>query len=85
MRWARKYKLQFRLEETNTLAIQGLAGASDTLAAALFYIDYALTMMKVRTQVCSSMFANDWVFITAAVMKLCRNGCCNSAHGVTFV
>lgn len=47
MRWARAYKLHFRLEETNTLAISGLAGASDTLAAALFYIDYAMTMIKV--------------------------------------
>ena len=45
VRWARSYRIHFRLEETNSLAIQGLRGHSDTLAAALFFVDYALTMM----------------------------------------
>ena len=42
--------MHFRLEETNTLAISGLAGASDTLAASLFYVDYAMTMLKVGSR-----------------------------------
>ncbi|KAG1679112.1 hypothetical protein FOA52_000467 [Chlamydomonas sp. UWO 241] len=45
VRWATKARVPFRLEETNTLSIQGLPGASDTHAAGLFYIDYALTMV----------------------------------------
>jgi len=45
VRWAKERRLQFRIEETNTLSIQGLAGASDTLAAALFYVDYALSLI----------------------------------------
>jgi hypothetical protein len=47
VRWANLYKIQFRMEETNTLALSGLAGASNTLGAALYYIDYALSMMQV--------------------------------------
>ncbi|GAX74173.1 hypothetical protein CEUSTIGMA_g1622.t1 [Chlamydomonas eustigma] len=47
VRWANLYKIQFRLEETNTLALSGLAGASNTLGAALYYIDYALSMMQI--------------------------------------
>ncbi len=50
VRWAKKAGVPFRLEETNTLAIQGLAGASDTHAAALYYIDYSLTMIQVREE-----------------------------------
>ena len=46
--WAKTYGLQFRMEETNTLSLSGLVGASDTLGAALYYIDYSLTMMQVR-------------------------------------
>ena len=45
--WAKTYGVQFRMEETNTLSLSGLVGASDTLGAALYYIDYSLTMMQV--------------------------------------
>ena len=36
-----------RIEETNTLRTGGLAGASNTLGAALYYVDYALRMLQV--------------------------------------
>ncbi len=35
------------MEETNTLSLGGLAGASNTLGAALYFVDYALTLLKV--------------------------------------
>ncbi len=44
--WAKRYGIHFRLEETNTLAISGLAGASNVLGAALYYVDFALTMIQ---------------------------------------
>ena len=36
-----------RIEETNTLSLGGLTGASDTLGAALYVVDFAMTMLKV--------------------------------------
>ena len=45
--WASKYGLQFRIEETNTLSLGGLAGASDRAGAALYFIDFPLAMAQV--------------------------------------
>jgi hypothetical protein len=38
----------FRIEETNTLNQGGMAGASNTLGAALYVVDFTLAMLKVR-------------------------------------
>jgi len=45
--YAKRFGMQFRMDESNTLAISGLSGASDTLGAALYYIDYSFTLMSV--------------------------------------
>lgn len=47
VKWAGWWKVKFRMEEVNTLSGGGLRGASDTLAAALFYVDFSLAMMQV--------------------------------------
>ncbi|GAX81963.1 hypothetical protein CEUSTIGMA_g9391.t1 [Chlamydomonas eustigma] len=44
--YSQTYNLPFRIEETNTLSLGGLAGASNVMAAALYYIDYSLTMIE---------------------------------------
>ena len=66
LRWANLNNLQLRVEETNTLAIQGLAGASDTLAAALFYVDYALTL--VQAGVHGMNFHDSWCSAYSAIV-----------------
>ena len=39
-----------RIEETNTMSLGGLAGASNTLGSALYFVDYSLSMLRVRTE-----------------------------------
>ena len=41
-----------RVEETTTLCIGGLVGASNTLGAALYYVDYSLAMLQVGKHQC---------------------------------
>ena len=66
VRWAKEKRLQFRIEETNTLSIQGLAGASDTLAAALFYVDYALTLIQAGVH--GMNFHDSWCSAYSAIV-----------------
>uniref|UniRef100_A0A7S0RHN0 Beta-glucuronidase C-terminal domain-containing protein n=1 Tax=Chlamydomonas leiostraca TaxID=1034604 RepID=A0A7S0RHN0_9CHLO len=47
---AHKQGLQFRLDETNSLASAGKAGVSDTLAGALFVVDTALGAARAGSQ-----------------------------------
>ena len=40
----------FRMDEANTLSLTGLAGASNTLGAALYYVDFSMTMLQVSSR-----------------------------------
>ena len=37
-----------RIDETNTLCLGGYSGASNTLGAALYIVDFSLSMLKVQ-------------------------------------
>eukprot|EP00798_Chlamydomonas_sp_ICE-L_P032175 gene32175-16713_t len=48
-RWANladNFNSTFRFAETNSIALGGLAGVSDTLGAAIFVVDYAMNLIK---------------------------------------
>ena len=88
VRWAKERKLLYRMEETNTLSIQGLVGASDTHAAALFYVDYALTLIQAGVH--GMNFHDSWCSAYSAIIfPSVRRGSksqhtSNTANGIEF-